>query len=144
MNQTLWSNYFDYEREPRRAIFFEDVKSNYASIECIERGLNPMTTSLCVMSRADNSNGLILAASPTFKKAFGMSNVSHSKELPFIPDTRKFNYRLWYQKHTDIFGQTVEPDSKYIAEVERWAAQTYIVPPQMLLYIKKILKLLIF
>ena len=72
MNQTIWSKYFDYEREPRRAIFFEDVKSNYASIECIERGLNPMTTSLCVMSRADNSNGLILAASPTFKKAFGI------------------------------------------------------------------------
>lgn len=142
MNQTIWSKYFDYEREPRRAIFFEDVKSNYASIECIERGLNPMTTSLCVMSRADNSNGLILAASPTFKKAFGMSNVSHSKELPFLPDTRKFNYRLWYQKHTDIFGQTVEPDPKYIAEVERWAAQTYIVPPQMLLYIKKNLEVI--
>lgn len=101
MNLTSWSNHFDYEREPRRAIFFEDVKSNYASIECIELGLNPMTTSLCVMSRADNSNGLILAASPTFKKVFGMSNVSHSKELPFLPDTRKFNYRLWYQKHTD-------------------------------------------
>lgn len=68
MNLKSWSCNFDYEREPRRAIFFEDVKSNYASIECIERGLNPMITSLCVMSRADNSNGLILAASPTFKK----------------------------------------------------------------------------
>lgn len=50
MDLTEWSEYFDYEQEPRRAIFFEDVKSNYASIECIERGLNPMTTSLCVMS----------------------------------------------------------------------------------------------
>ena len=79
----------DYSLEPRRAIFFEDVKSNYASIECIERGLNPLNTSLCVMSRADNSNGLILAASPTFKKVFGMSNVSHSKELPFLVHNRK-------------------------------------------------------
>ncbi|MDT2859885.1 hypothetical protein P7H93_12330 [Lactococcus lactis] len=64
-----------------------------------------------------------------------MLNVSHFKEWPFLPDTRKFYYRLWYQKHTDIFYQTLKADSKYIAEVERWAAQTYIVPPQMLLYI---------
>jgi len=142
MESSTSTKIFDYKREPRRAIFFEDVKSNYASIECIERGLNPLTTSLCVMSRADNSNGLILAASPTFKKAFGMSNVSHSKELPFLPDNRKFNYRLWYQNHTDIFGQKTDPDPKYISEVEYWAARTYIVPPQMLLYIKKNLEII--
>lgn len=34
--------FIDYTREPRRAIFFEDVKSNYASIECVERGLHPL------------------------------------------------------------------------------------------------------
>ena len=54
MNLTRWSNHFDYDRETS----FEDAKSNYASIECIGHGLNPMTTSLCVMSRADNSNGM--------------------------------------------------------------------------------------
>ena len=85
MGIQILNKQFDYSLEPHRAILFEDVKSNYASIECIERGLNPLTTSLCVMSRADNSNGLILAASPTFKKVFGMSNVSHSK-----------NFRSWY------------------------------------------------
>ena len=142
MGIQILNKQFDYSLEPHRAILFEDVKSNYASIECIERGLNPLTTSLCVMSRADNSNGLILAASPTFKKVFGMSNVSHSKELPFLVHNRKFNYHLWHKKHTDIFGQTVEPDPKYIAEVERWARQTYIVPPQMLLYIKKNLEVI--
>lgn len=142
MGIQILNKQFDYSLEPHRAILFEDVKSNYASIECIERGLNPLTTSLCVMSRADNSNGLILAASPTFKKVFGMSNVSHSKELPFLVHNRKFNYHLWHKKHTDIFGQTVEPDPKYIAEVERWARQTYIVPPQMLLYIQKNLEVI--
>ena len=142
MGIQILNKQFDYSLEPHRAILFEDVKSNYASIECIERGLNPLTTSLCVMSRADNSNGLILAASPTFKKVFGMSNVSHSKELPFLVHNRKFNYHLWHKKHTDIFGQTVEPDPKYIAEVERWARQTHIVPPQMLLYIKKNLEVI--
>lgn len=56
----------DYNYDPRRAIFFEDVKSNYASIECVERKLHPLTTSLYVMRRSDNSYGLILASSPKF------------------------------------------------------------------------------
>jgi DNA polymerase V len=58
----------DYSKEQRRAIAFIDMKSFYASVECVERGLNPLSTSLCVMSGADNSAGLILASSPTFKK----------------------------------------------------------------------------
>lgn len=51
--------YFDYSREPRSDIAFIDMKSFYASVECVERGLHPLKTSLCVMSRADNSAGLI-------------------------------------------------------------------------------------
>ena len=77
--------YFDYLREPKSDIAFVDMKSFYISVECVERGLHPMRTSfcvisraddlnglssLCVMSRADNSNGLILASSPMFKKVF--------------------------------------------------------------------------
>ncbi|KEY61180.1 hypothetical protein U725_02689, partial [Lactococcus cremoris subsp. cremoris GE214] len=51
MEQLKLNQYFDYSLEPRRAILFQDVKSNYASIECVQRNLNPLTTSLCVMSR---------------------------------------------------------------------------------------------
>lgn len=51
-------------------IAFVDMRSFYTSVECVERGLHPLRTSLCVMSRADNSNGLILASSPMFKKVF--------------------------------------------------------------------------
>lgn len=61
----------DYTLEPHSDIAFIDMKSFYASVECVERGLNPLTTSLCVMSRSDNSNGLILASSPIFKEVFG-------------------------------------------------------------------------
>ena len=60
--------YFDYSREPKSDIAFVDMKSFYASVECVKRGLHPLKTSLCVMSRADNSKGLILASSPLFKK----------------------------------------------------------------------------
>ena len=46
----------DYAREPHSDIAFIDMKSFYASVECVDRGLNPLTTCLCVMSRADNAN----------------------------------------------------------------------------------------
>ena len=74
--------YFDYTREPRSDIAFIDMKSFYASVECVERGLHPLKTSLCVMSRADNSAGLILASSPIFKSVFGKSNVGRAYDLP--------------------------------------------------------------
>ena len=129
------NKYFDYSLEPRRAILFEDVKSNYASIECVQHNLNPLTTSLAVMSRSDNSKGLILASSPTLKKVFDMTNVSRSNELPFIIETRKFNYPQWYRTHTDIHGQRAEPTLQYVAFIEPWAKRTWLVPPQMQLYV---------
>ena len=70
--------YIDYSREPISDIAFIDMKSFYASVECVDLGLHPLKTSLCVMSRADNSTGLILASSPTFKRVFGKSNVGRS------------------------------------------------------------------
>ena len=71
---------FDYSKEPRSDIAFVDMKSFYASVECVARGLHPLKTSLCVMSRADNSAGLILASSPTFNKVFGKSNRKQNDE----------------------------------------------------------------
>ena len=60
---------FDYSREPKSDIAFVDMKSFYASCECVRLGLNPLTASLCVMSRSDNSAGLILASSPVLSKS---------------------------------------------------------------------------
>lgn len=120
----------DYSREPRSDIAFVDMKSFYASVECVQRGLNPLTTSLCVMSRSDNSKGLILAASPTFKKVFGRDNVSRSYDLPFNIHTRRFNFYRAKQA-----GLAIDPD--YIHFIESWARRTLIVPPCMGLYIEQ-------
>ncbi len=62
----------DYSKEPVNDYFLIDMKSFYASVECIERNLDPLTTELVVMSRADNTgSGLILASSPAAKKNMG-------------------------------------------------------------------------
>lgn len=121
---------FDYSREPQADIAFVDMKSFYASVECVERGLHPLKTSLCVMSRADNANGLILASSPMFKKFFGKSNVGRSYDLPFDIHTRKFSY---YNAKSQ--GLSITPE--YVSFIEQWAQATLVVPPRMDLYIQK-------
>lgn len=120
--------YFDYSREPKSDIAFIDMKSFYASVECVSRGLHPLKTSLCVMSRADNSAGLILASSPMFKKVFGKSNVGRSYDLPFDINTRRFSYY-------NAKKQGLRTDPDYIRFIEEWAKSTFIVPPRMDEYI---------
>jgi len=120
--------YFDYSREPKSDIAFVDMKSFYASVECVERGLHPLKTSLCVMSRADNSVGLILASSPMFKKVFGKANVGRAYDLPFDIKTRKFSYY-------NAKKQGLRTDPDYVKFIEDWARVTVIVPPRMDKYI---------
>ena len=125
----------DYTLEPHSDIAFIDMKSFYASVECVERGLNPLTTSLCVMSRSDNSNGLILASSPIFKEVFGKNNVGRSYDLPFDINTRRFSF---YNAKRQ--GLKITPE--YIKHIESWAKKTLIVPPRMTLYIEKNIQIL--
>ncbi len=44
------------------------------------------------MSRADNTKGLTLASSPTFKKVFGMKNISRASDLPFIIENKEIQF----------------------------------------------------
>lgn len=79
---------FDYAKEPSRDILCIDCKSFYASCECAARGLNPLSAKLVVMSYpsedpAKRGSGLILASSPMAKKAYGISNISRARDLPF-------------------------------------------------------------
>ena len=45
-----------------------DLKSFYASVECVERGLDPMTTNLVVADESRTTKTICLAVSPSLKK----------------------------------------------------------------------------
>lgn len=49
-----------------------DLKSFYASVECIERGLDPLTTNLIVADKSRSEKTICLAISPSLK-AYGIS-----------------------------------------------------------------------
>ena len=44
-----------------------DLKSYYASVECVERGLNPLTCNLLVADESRSDKTICLAVSPSLK-----------------------------------------------------------------------------
>lgn len=58
-----------------------DLKSFYASVECVERGLDPMTTKLVVADPSRSSNTICLAVSPAMKRA-GVRNRCRMGDIP--------------------------------------------------------------
>lgn len=94
-----------YAGEERRVIFLIDSKSFYASVECVERQLNPLKAMLVVMSHQENlKGGLVLASSPMAKKHLGISNVTRQKDVPDIPELIKAEPRmnLYIKKNMEI------------------------------------------
>ena len=45
-----------------------DLKSFYASVECVERGLDPLTTNLVVADESRTEKTICLAVSPSLKQ----------------------------------------------------------------------------
>ena len=58
-----------------------DLKSFFASVECVERGLDPFTTSLVVADPSRGNGAICLAASPGIKK-LGVKNRCRIFEIP--------------------------------------------------------------
>ena len=58
-----------------------DLKSFYASVECVERGLDPMTTNLVVADPERSDKTICLAITPSMK-ALGIKNRCRVFEIP--------------------------------------------------------------
>lgn len=58
-----------------------DLKSFYASVECVERGLDPMTTNLAVADPERSDKTICLAISPSMK-ALGIKNRCRVFQIP--------------------------------------------------------------
>ena len=56
---------------PERTYLAIDLKSFYASVECVERGLDPLTTNLVVADESRTEKTICLAVSPSLK-AYGI------------------------------------------------------------------------
>ena len=85
-----------------------DLKSFYASVECFERGLDPLTANLVVADEARTDKTICLAVSPSLK-AFGISGRARLFEVKKILG----DYEKRTGKHID-FITAVPRMAKYI------------------------------
>ena len=54
--------------QKQRVILAIDLKSFYASVECVDRALDPLTTHLVVADESRTEKTICLAVSPSLKK----------------------------------------------------------------------------
>lgn len=82
-----------------------DLKSFYASVECVERGVNPLTTNLVVADPERSEKTICLAISPSMK-ALGIQNRCRVFQ---IPDGVKYimappRMKLYMEYAADIYA----------------------------------------
>ncbi len=71
-----------YDRMPRREIVCLDMKSFYASVEAVERGLDPFRRMLAVVGSRERKGSVILAASPALKEKYNIGTGDRHRDLP--------------------------------------------------------------
>ena len=109
-----------------------DLKSFYASVECVERGLDPMTTNLVVADVSRTEKTICLAVSPSLK-AYGIPGRARLFEV--IQKVRDVNARRQQSapNHT-LTGAS--SDAKALQASPMLAVDYVTAPPQMARYIE--------
>ena len=109
-----------------------DLKSFYASVECIERGLNPMTTNLVVADSERTEKTICLAVTPSLK-AYGIPGRARLFEV--VQKVKEINSVRKYKAP----GKVLSGESSDATELKNnlSLAVSYIVaPPRMAHYMK--------
>ena len=109
-----------------------DLKSFYASVECVDRGLDPLTTNLVVADVSRTEKTICLAVSPSLK-AYGVGGRARLFEV--VQRVREVNYQRQSQAPMHrLTGKSVfEHELKAHPD---WAVDYIAAPPQMAHYIE--------
>lgn len=109
-----------------------DLKSFYASVECRERGLDPLDTNLVVADISRTDKTICLAVTPSLK-SFGMSGRSRLFEVK----QRVREVNIERKQHAP--GQLLSGTSYFFSELSQnpaLAVDFLIAPPQMAHYME--------
>ena len=112
------------DQQPRQYIAI-DLKSFYASVECVERGLDPLDTCLVVADMSRTEKTICLAVSPALK-AFGLGGRQ-----------RLFEVSSRVREVNRTRGRNGKSTSGSVLKTRTDYAVDYIVaPPRMALYLE--------
>lgn len=107
-----------------------DLKSFYASVECVERGLDPLTTNLVVADESRTEKTICLAATPAIK-AYGVPGRARLFEVVQKIKTANNKRRFWAPGRTFI-GKS--HDATELAGNPNLAIDYIVAPPRMAFY----------
>lgn len=108
-----------------------DLKSFYASVECVERGLDPMTTNLVVADKGRTEKTICLAVSPSLK-AHGIPGRARLFEV--IQRLREVNEERSLLAGKALTGKSY--NAKELKQHPDWAIDYLTAIPRMSHYIK--------
>lgn len=109
-----------------------DLKSFYASVECVERGLNPLTTNLVVADASRTQKTICLAVSPSLKR-YGVPGRPRLFEV-----VQKVNSANAVRKRNNrgraFAGKST--DDTVLQKSPEYAIDYIVAPPRMALYME--------
>ena len=109
-----------------------DLKSFYASVECVERRLDPMTTNLVVADKSRTEKTICLAVSPSLK-AYGISGRARLFEV--VQRVKEVNaQRKWNAPGRTLTGSST--DDLQVQASPELALDYIVAPPQMAKYME--------
>ncbi|MBQ7563600.1 MAG: DNA methylase [Lachnospiraceae bacterium] len=120
------------EAEDNRIYIAIDLKSFYASVECVERGLEPLDTNLVVADPTRTEKTICLAVSPGLK-TYGIPGRPRLFEV--VQTVKSINVR----RKSKAPGQSFTGRSNFVSELtdDPSLELSYIVaPPRMALYMR--------
>lgn len=99
-----------------------DLKSFYASVECVERGLDPFMTNLVVADPTRSKSTICLAITPAMKK-LGVKNRCRIHEIPpgiqYITAMPRMQLYIDYSANIyDIYLKYISPDDIHVYSID--------------------------
>jgi len=99
-----------------------DLKSFYASVECVERGMDPMTTDLVVADPTRSNKTICLAVSPSLK-ARGVSGRARVFEIPksfeyIMAPPRMGLYLEYAAKIYKVYLDYIAPEDMHVYSID--------------------------
>ena len=99
--------------EPKKEYMAIDLKSFYASVECRERKLNPLTTNLVVADAQRTEKTICLAVSPSLK-AYGIPGRARLFEV--VQQVKKANHLRKTDRKVELIRKSKKKDIADYAE----------------------------
>ncbi|MFO1445420.1 Y-family DNA polymerase [Bacillus sp. Bva_UNVM-123] len=114
---------FDLKNLPKRDILCIDMTAFFASVECVMRGLDPLTTYLVVIGKKDQPGSVVLAASPSVKRDFRIKTTNRLFEIPndpriIIVEPRMKLYLEQNRAIQNIYRRYVSNDDLHIYSID--------------------------